>query len=258
MALDVSIEDLAYTYPEGQEALRGVTLLVPAGQTVALLGPNGAGKSTLMLHVNGLLRGSGTVRIGDLPLNDRTLPEIRRRVGLVFQNPDDQLFMSTVYEDVAFGPRNQGLAAAEAGRRVEAALEVVGMRGCEERPPHHLSLGQKKRVALATVLAMECEVLVLDEPTSGLDPRGRRELAAFLSGLRQTRLVATHDLEFAAELCDRVAVLYEGAIIAEGPPRDVLADADLMERTGLEVPHSLRYHAAGIPHQHIAPHGHGQ
>ncbi|MCC2669546.1 MAG: cobalt transporter, ATPase subunit [Armatimonadetes bacterium] len=173
-------------------------------------------------------------------------------MGLLFQNPDDQLFMPTVFEDVAFGPRNQGFPPDEVRRRVERALAVAGMAGAEHRPPHHLSLGQKKRVALATVLAMDCEVLVLDEPTSGLDPRGRRELARFLAGLEQTRIVATHDLEFAVELCDRVAVLCEGRIAAEGAPRDILGDAELMERTGLEVPHSLRYHAPGIPHQHAA------
>ena len=253
MALaDLTLERVAFTYPDGQVALQEVSLHVRAGETLGLLGANGAGKSTLMLHLNGLLRGTGTVRVGDLPINDRTLAQVRAKVGLLFQNPDDQLFMPTVFEDVAFGPRNQGFPPEEVRRRVEQALAVAGMSGAEERPPHHLSLGQKKRVALATVLAMDCEVLVLDEPTSGLDPRGRRELARFLSGLEQTRIVATHDLEFAVELCDRVAVLCEGRIAAEGDPRAILSDAELMERTGLEVPHSLRYHAPGIPHQHAA------
>ena len=248
----VTLDRVSFTYPDGQAALRGVTLSLRAGETLGLLGANGAGKSTLLLHLNGLLRGSGTIRIGDLPLNDRTLPQIRGKVGLLFQNPDDQLFMPTVFEDVAFGPRNQGLAAPEVRRRVERALEVTGMRGAEQRPPHHLSLGQKKRVALATVLAMECEVLVLDEPTSGLDPRGRRDLARFLMELEQTRIVATHDLEFAVELCYRVAVLCEGEIVALGVPREILGDAELMERTGLEVPHSLRFHEHDIPHLHVA------
>ncbi|MFN3653668.1 MAG: energy-coupling factor ABC transporter ATP-binding protein [Armatimonadota bacterium] len=248
----VRMEQLSFTYPDGLVALRGITLEVPAGQTLGLLGPNGAGKSTLLLQVNGLLRGSGRISIGDLTLTERTLPEVRSRVGLVFQNPDDQLFMPTVREDVAFGPRNQGLSPEQVRRRVEEALQVVEMSHCAERPPHHLSLGQKKRVALATVLAMDCEVLVLDEPTSGLDPRGRRELAAFLASLPQTKLIATHDLEFAAELFDRVAVLYEGELAAEGTPREILSDAELMERTGLEVPHSLRYHAHGVEHQHAA------
>ena len=250
----VTLENVSFTYPDGQRALLGVDLCVPGGATMGLLGPNGSGKSTLMLQINGLLRGSGLVRVGDLTLNDETLRRIRARVGLVFQNPDDQLFMPTVYEDVAFGPRNQGLDPDAVRQRVEDALRVVGMSDAADRPPHHLSLGQKKRVALATVLSMDCEVLVLDEPTSGLDPRGRRELTQFLAGLDQTRIIATHDLELAAEICDRVAVLYEGRIAANGIPREVLSDGELMDRTGLEVPHSLRFHAAGIPHQHVAAH----
>jgi cobalt transport protein ATP-binding subunit len=255
---DVTLDRVSFTYPDGQVALRGVSLHLRAGETLGLLGANGAGKSTLLLHLNGLLRGGGTIRIGELPLNDRTLPQVRARVGLLFQNPDDQLFMPTVFEDVAFGPRNQGLPEAEVRRRVERALAVAGMSGAEQRPPHHLSLGQKKRVALASVLAMECEVLVLDEPTSGLDPRGRRDLARFLAELEQTRIIATHDLEFAVELCDRVAVLCEGEIAAVGDPREILGDAELMERTGLEVPHSLRYHEHGIPHQHAVIRGQGE
>jgi cobalt/nickel transport system ATP-binding protein len=252
LAAPLIFDRVSYRYPDGQEALRDVCLEVRAGETLGLLGPNGAGKSTLLLHTNGLLLGAGTVRVGDLPVGEKTLAAVRSRVGLLFQNPDDQLFMPTVWDDVAYGPRSQGLAPEEVKRRAARALEIVGMTGQEKRPPHHLSLGQKKRVALATVLAMECEVLVLDEPTSGLDPRGRRELAAFLAELPQTRLVATHDLEFAAELCDRVAVLCEGRIAAVGLPREILVDAALMERTGLEVPHSLRYHGAGIPHEHAA------
>jgi len=248
----VHIERLSFSYPDGVIALREVSLEVAAGETIGILGPNGAGKSSLLLQLNGLLRGEGGIRIGDLALNDRTLPRIRGLVGLLFQNPDDQLFMPTVYEDVAFGPRNAGLSEPEVRRRVDEALAVVQVQSLAERPPHHLSIGQKKRVALATVLAMDCSVLVLDEPTSGLDPRGRRELAQFLAGLEQTRIIATHDLEFAAELCDRVAVLCEGEIVALGPPREILSDAALMDRTGLEVPHSLRFHAAGIPHQHLA------
>ena len=247
----VVLQQVSYVYPDGQVALREVSLEIPGGQTMGLLGSNGAGKSTLLLQVNGLLRGTGVVSVGGILLNDRSLPTIRSKIGLVFQNPDDQLFMPTVYDDVAFGPRNQGLKPEEVRARVEAALRVVEMQSSADRPPHHLSLGQKKRVALATVLAMECEVLVLDEPTAGLDPRGRRELAAFLAGLEQTQIIATHDLEFAAELCDRVAVLHDGQGVALGPPREVLSDAALMERTGLEVPHSLRYHGAGIPHEHL-------
>jgi len=247
------LEGVSFTYPDGQPALHEVSLRVEPGETLGLLGPNGAGKSTLLLQVNGLLRGRGAVRLGDLLLSDRTLPEFRGKVGLVFQHPDDQLFMPTVFEDVAFGPRNQGLSPERVRERVEAALRVVDMLHCAQRPPHHLSLGQKKRVALATVLAMDCEVLVLDEPTSGLDPRGRRELARFVADLPQTRLIATHDLEFAVELCDRVAILDGGRLAAVGPPATVLADEALMERTGLEVPHSLRFHAPGIAHRHLIP-----
>lgn len=252
MALTVCLDGVSYSYPDGQVALQDVRLTIPAGTALGLLGANGAGKSTLLQHLNGLLRGRGAVRIGEVPVSDRTLPQVRAAVGLVFQNPDDQLFMPTVYDDVAFGPRNQGLPPHQVRERVEAALRVVQMLDRAERPPHHLSVGQKKRVALAGVLAMECEVLVLDEPTAGLDPRGRRELARFLSELSQTRIIATHDLEFAVELCDQVAIMCEGEIVALGPPREVLADAELMERAGLEVPHSLRYHAPGIPHQHLA------
>lgn len=249
---DVTLDRVSFTYPDGQVALRDISLHLRAGETLGLLGANGAGKSTLLLHLNGLLRGGGTIKVGELPINDRTLAQVRAKVGLLFQNPDDQLFMPTVFEDVAFGPRNQGLPESEVRLRVERALSIAGIQGADQRPPHHLSLGQKKRVALATVLAMDCEVLVLDEPTSGLDPRGRRELARFLMELEQTRIVATHDLEFAVELCDRVAVLCAGEIVAQGDPREILGDANLMERTGLEVPHSLRYHEHGIPHQHAA------
>ena len=252
MALGVELIEVGFSYPDGQVALQGISLAAAPGETLGILGANGAGKSSLLLQINGSLRGSGQVRVGETVLSEKTLPEIRSRVGLVFQDPDDQLFMPTVFEDVAFGPRNQGLPPAEVRRRVEKALQVVQMHGAEERAPHHLSIGQKKRVAVATVLAMDCEVLVLDEPTSGLDPRGRRQLALFLASLLQTRILATHDLELALELCDRVAVLSEGSVVAVGAPRLLLSDEALMERTGLEVPHSLRYHAAGVPHVHAA------
>jgi len=244
VALSVTVEQLRFSYPDGQPALRGVDLDVRAGECFGLLGANGAGKSTLLLHLNGTLRGAGCVRIGETEVTERSLAAIRARVGLVFQDPDDQLFMPTVREDTAFGPRNQGLPEAEVERRVGEALAVVGLEGTEERPPHHLSAGQKRRAAVATVLSMACEVLVLDEPTSGLDPRGRRELAAFLAGLPQTRLIATHDLELALALCDRVAVLDAGRVAVEGPPAEVLADPAFMERVGLETPASLRVGAA--------------
>jgi cobalt/nickel transport system ATP-binding protein len=207
---------------------------------VGLLGPNGAGKSTLLLHLNGCLPSRDAIFVRGVALRPETVREIRRRVGLVFQNPDDQLFMPRVSEDVAFGALNEGCSPDVARERVMRALAAVGMSGYEERCPHHLSIGEKKRIALATVLVMECDLLALDEPTAGLDPRARRELIRLLAGLQRTQVIATHDLEMALELCDRVLVLSRGAVVAEGRPCDLLADADLMEVNGLEVPHSLR------------------
>jgi cobalt transport protein ATP-binding subunit len=250
----VSLDRVSYAYPDGTVAVQEVSLEIAAGESLGLLGPNGAGKSTLLLQINGLLRGTGGIQVGGVPLNDRTLSAIRGKVGFLFQNPDDQLFLSTVHDDVAFGPRTQGLREEVVCQRVEAALREVDMLDFAHRPPHHLSLGQKKRVALATVLAMECEVLVLDEPTSGLDPRGRRDLARCLASLDQTQIVATHDLEFALQCCARAAVLAAGQIVAEGRSREVLADARLMERSGLEVPYTLRFTVA-TPSPAGRPHG---
>jgi cobalt/nickel transport system ATP-binding protein len=207
---------------------------------VGLLGPNGAGKSTLLLHLNGCLPSQDAVFVRGIALRPQTVREVRRRVGLVFQNPDDQLFMPRVCDDVAFGALNEGCSPEVARERVTRALAAVGMGGYEERSPHHLSIGEKKRIALATVLVMECDLLALDEPTAGLDPRARRELIRLLADLQRTQVIATHDLELALELCHRVLVLSRGAVVAEGRPRDLLADADLMEANGLEVPHSLR------------------
>jgi cobalt/nickel transport system ATP-binding protein len=243
----LKVSNLSFAYPGRPPALRELSLEVRPGEIIGLLGPNGAGKSTLLLHLNGCLPSHHTIVVGGVPLGPGTIAEIRRRVGLVFQNPDDQLFMPRVYDDVAFGALNQGLPPDVVRARVRAALEAVGMSGYEERPPHHLSIGEKKRVALATILVMECELLALDEPTAGLDPRGRRELIQLLEGLQQTQVIATHDLELALELCDRVLVLCAGAVVAEGVPREVLADAALMEANGLEVPHSLRAAAASHP-----------
>jgi len=236
----VEIEDLRYTYPDGTAALRGVSLRLERGERLGLLGPNGAGKSTLLLHLNGLLGGEGEIRIAGERVEPGTLRSIRRRVGLVFQNPDDQLFMPRVFDDVAFGPLNAGHDGEEVRRRVARALAQVGMSGAEQRPPHHLSLGQKKRVAIATVLVLDCEVLVLDEPAAGLDPRGRRGMINLLRELPLTQIIATHDLDFALELCTRAAVLDEGRLIAEGDPAELLRDHALLEAHGLEVPPSLR------------------
>jgi cobalt/nickel transport system ATP-binding protein len=234
------VEDLAFAYPDGHQALFGVDLRVARGERVAVLGPNGAGKTTLVLHLNGILTGGrGRVSVAGLPVEGRTLPEVRRRVGIVFQDPDDQLFMPTVGEDVAFGPRNLGLPEPEVAARVARALEQVGMAGSADRPPHHLSFGQRRRVAVATVLSMHPEVLVLDEPSSNLDPAGRRELAEVLTALPVTMLMVTHDLPYALQLCPRSVVLDGGVVVADGPTREVLADADLLAAHRLELPYGF-------------------
>ncbi|MCX6395750.1 MAG: ABC transporter ATP-binding protein [Propionibacteriales bacterium] len=233
----VEVRGLAYAYPDGHQALFGVDLVIAPGERVAMLGPNGAGKTTLVLHLNGILTaGAGTVSIGDLEVVKANHREIRRRVGIVFQDPDDQLFMPTVRQDVAFGPANAGLRGEALEARVTAALEQVGMAEYADRPPHHLSFGQRRRVAVATVLAMEPDVLVLDEPSSNLDPASRRELADILRGLDVTVLMVTHDLPYAWELCPRSVILHEGTIVADGSTTDLLSDADLMAAYRLELP----------------------
>jgi cobalt transport protein ATP-binding subunit len=234
------VEDVAFAYPDGHQALFGVDLRIEPGERVALLGPNGAGKTTLVLHLNGILRpGRGAISVAGLPVTKATLREIRSRVGIVFQDPDDQLFMPTVGEDVAFGPRNLGLPEAEVAVRVAAALEQVGMAGYADRPPHHLSFGQRRRVAVATVLSMNPEVLVLDEPSSNLDPAGRRELAEVLASLPVTLLMVTHDLPYAMQLCSRSVVLDGGVVVADGRTRDLLADQPLLARHRLELPYGF-------------------
>jgi cobalt/nickel transport system ATP-binding protein len=237
MSTALSVRDLAFAYPDGHQALFGVDLHVHEGERVALLGPNGAGKTTLVLHLNGILAaGAGAVSVSGLPVAKENLQEIRRRVGVVFQDPDDQLFMPTVRDDVAFGPANLGMKGAALEHRVMEALDKVGMADFADRPPHHLSFGQRRRVAVATVLAMEPEILVLDEPSSNLDPASRRELAEILRGLDVTVLMVTHDLPYAFELCPRSVVLSEGVIVADGSTYDVLTDEELMARHRLELP----------------------
>lgn len=233
----ITIQGLRYVYPDGQVALGGVDLTVDPGERIAVLGPNGAGKTTLMLHLNGVLTATaGTIRIGDATLDRKTLHEVRRRVGLVFQDPDDQLFMPTVAQDVAFGPANFGLRGDALAARVRHALEVVSLTEQADRSPTHLSAGQRRRAALATVLACEPEILVLDEPSANLDPVARRELAETLGGLDATMLIVTHDLPYAAQLCQRAVVMDSGVIVADGPIAEILADAELLAAHRLELP----------------------
>jgi cobalt/nickel transport system ATP-binding protein len=233
----LQVEGVTYAYPDGHQALRGVDLTIRPGERVALLGPNGAGKTTLILHLNGiLLPTGGQVHVGGLAVTKPNLREVRRRVGIVFQDPDDQLFMPTVRDDVAFGPANLGVRGDLLDKTVAGALDAVGMSDAALRPPHHLSFGQRRRVALATVLAMDPQVLVLDEPTSNLDPAARRDLADILVALPVTALIATHDLPYALELCPRTVILDDGVIVADGPTPEILSDADLLAAHRLELP----------------------
>jgi len=231
----IEVNQLKFNYPDGHTALRGVSLRIAPGEKVALVGPNGAGKSTLMLHLNGILQGQGEVRVAGLPVQAETLGKVRAAVGLVFQDPDDQLFSPTVFEDVAFGPLHMGLAEVEVRARVSSALEAVGMSAYTERVSHHLSVGEKKRIAIATVLSMNPEILVLDEPSAGLDPRARRGLINLLTTLPQTMLVSTHDIRLVAEVFPRMVIMDEGRIAADGPTATLLADAALLQAHGLET-----------------------
>lgn len=231
---------VAFAYPDGNQVLYDVDLRVEAGERVAILGPNGAGKSTLALHLNGILEaGAGSVRISGVEVGRDTVGEIRRRVGLVFQDPDDQLFMPTVRDDVAFGAINMGLRGGELDRRVDEALVEVGMIDHANRPPHHLSFGQRRRVCIATVLVMRPDVLVLDEPTSNLDPASRRELTEVLESLAVTTLLVTHDLPYALQLCPRSVLLDEGVLVADRSTRALLADEALMRAHRLELPYGF-------------------
>ena len=233
----IRVEGLHHRYPDGRVALDGVDLCIAPGERVAILGPNGAGKTTLMLHLNGVLTAtSGAIEISGIPLTSKTLRDIRRRVGLVFQDPDDQLFMPTVAQDVAFGPANFGVTGDELAARVAAALDVVSMTEHADRSPAHLSGGQRRRAALATVLACEPEILVLDEPSANLDPVARRELAETLASLPATMVIVTLDLPSAAELCDRAIVLDGGVVVADDTVTAVLSDAELLAAHRLELP----------------------
>jgi len=230
----LKVHDLHFSYPDGHSALHGVSLKLCEGDKVALVGPNGAGKSTLMLHLNGILNGHGEIEVGGRLLTRDNLPAIRAMVGLVFQNPDDQLFSPTVFEDVAFGPLHMGLPEDEVRARVDAALEAVRMTAYKDRLSHHLSVGEKKRIAIATVLSMKPSLLVLDEPSAGLDPRARRTLINLLRELPITMLVSTHDMKLVQELFPRTIIMDEGRVVADGLTMEILEDEALLSAHGLE------------------------
>ena len=246
----IEVRGLSFSYHDGKEALKDIGFSVAQGECVGLIGPNGAGKSTLLRHLNGLLPehagDGGAVSIFGRPISRENLDEVHRRVGFLFQDPDDQIFCPTVFEDVAFGPRQFGMEPAQLGKTVAEALALVGLEGFANRVPHHLSDGEKQRVCLAGVLACKPDILVLDEPTSDLDPRGRRALATLLESLPVTKVIASHDLELVLRLAPRALLLDGGRLVADGPARTLLADEELMLAHGLEKPHSLL---------HLHPHG---
>lgn len=237
----VEAKNLQHVYPDGTIALKDVSFRITHGESVAIIGANGAGKSTLLQHLNGcLIATSGQIRIGDTRLSNGTLPDIRRTVGMVFQSPDDQLFMPTAFEDVAFGPLNLGLSGNEVDLRVTEALERVGAAHLRDKPPYHLSGGEKKRVAIATVLAMSPDILVMDEPTSGLDPYARRQLISLLRDFQHTRIFTSHDLDMVLDLCERTIILHEGAIMADGPTKEIFLNDELLAACRLEKPFSMQ------------------
>ncbi len=236
----VQIEDLHFSYPDGTAALQGLNLEVKKDERLGLIGPNGAGKTTALFAMCGLHFGKGTVKINEQTLLKKNAGELRSHVGFVFQYPDDQLFMPTVYEDVAFGPENMGFGNSQIQDRVKQALDAMDLQGYEEKSAHHLSGGEKKRVAIASVLSMEPELLILDEPTTNLDPHSRRGLINLLAGMNITQIIAGHDLEMIMDICDRIAIVNHGKIVAQGDPGELLANEQLMEENLLEVPYSLR------------------
>lgn len=237
----VEFQDIHFKYPDDTAALRGASFRIVHGEAVGIVGANGAGKSTLLLHMNGyLLPSSGTVTIGDLQLNKKTRSEIRKKVGVVFQNPDDQLFMPTVFEDVAFGPLNLGLSPEKTEERVNEALKTVGCLALKDKPPHHLSSGQKSATAIATVIAMQPDILVMDEPASSLDPKSRRQLINLLKAFKHTKIIASHDLDLILDVCRRCIVIKEGMVAADGPAENILSDKALLEENNLELPLSLQ------------------
>lgn len=237
----VEVRNLQHVYPDGTVALKDISFRITHGESVAIIGANGAGKSTLLLHLNGYLAATGgEVRIGDYPLTKATLPDVRRTVGMVFQDPDDQLFMPSVHDDVAFGPLNLGLTGREVECRVEDALQRVGVGHLRDKAPYNLSGGEKKRVAIATVLSMSPDILVMDEPTSGLDPHARRQLMGLLREFHHTKIFTSHDLDMVLDLCERTIVLHEGEVAADGPTVEIFRDNDLLVRCRLEKPFSMQ------------------
>lgn len=235
----IEVKKLSYSYPDGTSALRDINLEVFEGETLGIIGPNGAGKSTFLLHLNGILKGNGYVKILEMEINDKNLKKIRRKVGMVFQDPDNQLFMPTVFEDVAYGPLNMDMPKDEVEKAVINALQKVDMLSAMKRISHHLSFGEKKRISIATVLSMDPDILVLDEPSSNLDPRHRRDLINFLKSLEITKIIATHDLDMVLDLCSRVVLFDEGTVIADGDVMEILNNKELLESHDLEIPLSL-------------------
>jgi cobalt/nickel transport system ATP-binding protein len=237
----VEFKEVFFRYPDGTQALRGINFRITHGESVGVVGANGAGKSTLLQHMNGyLMPTSGTVTIGDLPLTKRTRQEIRRKVGIVFQNPDDQLFMPTVFDDVAFGPLNLGMDEASVRERVTKALSMVNSLALQEKPPHHLSCGQKSAVAIAAVMAMEPDILAMDEPAANLDPKSRRSLITLLKTFEHSKIIASHDLDLILDVCGRCIVIGDGVVVADGPSIEILSDRALLEENSLELPLTLQ------------------
>jgi len=233
----VELKDILFRYPDGTEALKGISFKVFHGESVGIAGANGMGKTTLLLNLSGhLLPSGGEISMGDIPLNKKTRQEIRRKVGFIFQRPDDQLFMPTVYEDVAFGPVNLGLSQDKVDERVRNALEKVGCLHLSNRPPHRLSEGQKRAVTIAAVMAMNPDILVMDEPASGLDPKSRRQLIKLLMGFKHTKIIASHDLDLIMDVCERCIIIKDGKVVADGPSEEVLLNESLLEENSLELP----------------------
>jgi len=238
---EIEASHLHFSYPDGHEAIKNISFKIYHGESVGIIGANGSGKTTLLLLMMGVLfPDRGEVKVGDVTVTKKTLATIRRRLGMVFQDPDDQLFMTTVFDDVAFGPRNDRLDENEVKVRVEEALEMVGIPHLADRAPYKISGGEKRAAAIASVLSMKPDVLIMDEPTSGLDPKSRRRLINLLKGFRHTKVITSHDLDMVLETCDRVIVLKDGEVVVNGATMEVLTNGDLLDTCGLEAPLSLQ------------------